>query len=258
MNYQRAIRVNARCNKRVILNFLFESYLYGENGGAKKRPSQQVCIFCAATDNTTSEHVLPRWVFDKDPHRFFNTPINGFSHKYYQTTVPACRICNNDLLGTLERRIGQLFLAHKQHQNFFNDEQRTDVIRWMEILDYKYQVFDLITRFRAIKGVGAIEYLSDFPLSVLDPKIDYSLKQVKRNLRQAIHRISMKFKGEKINSLVTFKTKNTSMHFFHKNNNCVFLELPKYGLALLYFYEKTFANEIAAKDAAMEVINQHY
>lgn len=258
MNYQQVIRVNARRNKRSITNFLVQNYLYRASGQAKTERVQPICIFCAATANITSEHVLPRWFFDKDPHRFFNTPINGLSHKYDQTTVPACSVCNNGLLSTLEKRILQLSLVHKQYQNFFKDEEKSDIIRWMEILDYKFQVFSLITKFRAIKGRGVIEYLSDFPVSVLDPNINYSPARVKRNLRQSLLRVSVKSKDEKLKSLITFQTRNTSMHFFHKGNDFLFLELPKYELALLYFCERVFENELEAKDAAMEVIGQHY
>ena len=73
--------------------------------------------------------------YDKNPHKFFNTTINGLSHKYNQKSISACAKCNNNLLSTLEQRILQLFLAHQQHQNFFNDEEKADIIRWLELHD---------------------------------------------------------------------------------------------------------------------------
>lgn len=258
MNYQQIIRTNARHNKQKIISSLEHHYLIRENGKARVKQSKTICLFCAAPNNITSEHVLSRWAFDKNPHKFFRTTINGLSHKYDQTSIPACAKCNNELLSTLEKLILQLFLAHQQHQNFFSDEEKADVIRWLELLDYKYQVFSLVTKFKAIKGKGVIEFLSDYSLSVLDPNIEYSPAKAMRNLRESLNRIVIKSKEQQYNSLVTFKTKNPGMHFFHKNNDFIFIELPKYNLALLYFYKRAFINELEAKDASMEVIKAHY
>ena len=258
MDAQQAIRVNGRNNKQAIIDFLEHYYLNRKNGMAESKPLQPICLFCASTIGITAEHVLPRWVFNKDADRTFNTRINGLSHKYSRTTIPACRTCNNNLLNALEKRVFQLFLAHQQHQNFFNREEKSDVIRWLELLDYKYQVFSLNTRFRALKGKVVIPFLSDYPLSVLDSNIEFSPVKVIRSLRAALGRIATKSKVKNLNSLVTFKTSNPDIHFFHKNNDFIFLELPKYKLALLYFYVQIFPNELEARDAAMEIIKQHY
>jgi hypothetical protein len=132
MNYQQTIRINARLNKRIIIGFLEHYYLNRENGRAKSKPKHQICLFCSKTAQITAEHVLPRWVFEKDAGRFFNTTINGLSHKYNQTTIPSCATCNNNLLSELERRILQLFSSHQDHQNFFTDKGKEDIIRWLE------------------------------------------------------------------------------------------------------------------------------
>ncbi len=252
------IRLNARLNRRIIIDYLQNNYLQRDNGKVKARPAKQICLFCSVTTNITQEHVLPRWVFDKDPNRFFNTKINGLSHKYNRTTIPACATCNNDLLSAVENRVLHLFQQHQQMQFFFTADESADVIRWLELLDYKYQVFSLMTKFRAVKGKGQIEFLTDYSLSVLDPNIDYSPAQVMYNLREALRRISIKSKEKMLNSLVTFKSKNPDFHFFHKNNDFLFLELPKYKLALLYFYKLTFPNVSEAHEAAQKVIKQHY
>lgn len=258
MNYQQIIRVNARRNKSVIISHLEHYYLNRQNAKARGKPLQPICLFCAASKHLTAEHVLPRWVFDRNPNRFFKTTINGLSHKYNQTTIPACDKCNNCLLSKVEKNVLQLFLAHKQHLNFFDNTEKANIILWLELLDYKYQVFSLVTRFRALKGKGKIDFLSDYPLSVLDPDIEYSPTKALRNLREALNRITIKSKAMKYNSLVTFNTKNPDMHFFHKNNDFIFIELPKYRLAFLYFYKRSFNSELEAKDYAMEIIKAHY
>lgn len=258
MDYQQTIRVNARLNKQRITSFLEHHYLFRENGKARARSIQLLCIFCGDSVNITKEHILPRWVFDRDPKKFFNSVINGLAHKYNETTVPACAKCNNNLLSMLEKQVFYLFSTQFRKQEFFKDEEKADVIRWLEILDYKYQVFSLVTRFRALKGKGTIPFLSDYPLSVLDSNVDYSPTKVMKNLRESIKRIAIKSKNSQLNSLVTFTTKNPDMHFFHKNNDFLFIELPEYNLALLHFYKRTFIDELQAKDAAMDIIKLHY
>jgi hypothetical protein len=258
MDYQQTIRVNARLKKQKIISHLEYHYLFRENGKAKLRPIQPLCLFCGDSINLTREHILPRWVFDKDSSKFFNSVINGLSHKYNGTTISACAKCNNDLLGKLEKQILYLFSTQYPKRKFFNDEEKADVIRWLELLDYKYQVFSLVTRFRVLKEKGSIPFLSDYSLSVLDQNVDFSPVKVMNNLRDSLKRISKKSKDTLINSLVTFTTKNRDMHFFHKNNDFLFIELPKYNLALVHFYKRTFVNELEAKDAAMDTIKLHY
>ena len=55
-----------------------------------------------------------------------------------------------------------------------------------------------------------------------------------------------------------FKTKNESFYFFHHLNDFIFLELPKFGIALFYFYSRKFENVEDAKNEAMEIIKRVY
>jgi hypothetical protein len=233
-------------------------YLKRRAGQTFVRPVQPICFLCGTKSNITQEHILPRWVFEKKPDRFFNTTINGLSHKYNQTTIPSCAVCNNNLLSILEKRIIQLLIQHGQTRSGFSIQESSDIIRWLELLDYKYQIFSLMMRFKAIKDKGVIEFLGDFSLSTLDPNIEYSPSKVLRNLRQALQRITVKSKDKMLNSLVLFKTKNPEMHFFHKNNDFLFLELPTFKLALVYFFTRSFENIFVAKEVALATIKQYY
>src|SRR5882757_10079174 len=103
MNIMQTIRTNARNNGIEIANHLQNHYMTRKEGRPKLRPVQEICSFCTANKDITNEHVLPRWVFGENPNHFFNTAINGLSHKYNQTTIPACQRCNNDLLGAFEK-----------------------------------------------------------------------------------------------------------------------------------------------------------
>jgi hypothetical protein len=57
---------------------------------------------------------------------------------------------------------------------------------------------------------------------------------------------------------VIFRTKNTSFYFFHGFNNFIFLELPKYQVAVFYFFNKVFETQKAAYEEAMKLIEEVY
>lgn len=113
MNEFQTIRTNARNNKKEIISFLENHYLIREDGKAKTRPAKSICIFCSTGQDITKEHVLPRWAFERHPDKTFQTMINGLSHKYNQTTLPACKKCNTHLLSKIESRVLELFSNHK-------------------------------------------------------------------------------------------------------------------------------------------------
>ena len=232
--------------------------LIRENGKAKARPVKPICLFCSSDQDITKEHILPRWAFERHPNKTFSTTINGLLHKYNQTTLSACKTCNNSLLSKIENRILKLFSNHNLPITFFEDNELLDIIRWIQILDYKFQVFSFITRFRAIAGHGDIPFLRNYSLSVLDPNIEYSPAKVIRNLRRSFNRITVRSKDKNLNSLVVFKTSNPDISFFHKNNDFLFLELPQHQIAIIYFYELIFPDVFTAHDHAMEVIKNHY
>jgi hypothetical protein len=252
------IRINARLNGKLIIKFLENNYLTRENGKAKLRPQKDICIFCNDSANITREHILPRWVFDNDSKAFFQTTINGLGHNYTQAVLPACATCNNNHLSKVEKEILRIFSSNCLPDKFFEGFELNNIICWMELLDFKFQVFSLITRFKVLRGKGEISFLSDYSLSVLDPNIEYSPTKAMSNLRKSLSRMTVKKKKNRLNSLVIFRTSNTNLHFFHKNNDYLFLELPKYRIAVLYFYEQIFENVYAARDAAMHVIKSHY
>lgn len=258
MDILQTIRTNVRTSGRAIISHLENHFLSRENGKARLKPIKPICLFCGTNQSITKEHILPRWAFEKHPDRTFKTTINGFSHKYNQTTIPACATCNNILLNELEKQVLQLFSTHNLPDEFFNNDELSVIIRWVELLDYKFQVFSLVTRFRAVAGQGDIPFLRDYSLSVLDPNIDYSPAKALGNLRRSLYRITIKGKDKNLNSLVVFKTSNPDISFFHKNNDYMFLELPKHKIAVLYFYELIFRDVFTARDSALEVIKKHY
>lgn len=87
---------------------------------------------------------------------------------------------------------------------------------------------------------------------------DYSPSKVLTEIRFTLLRISVKGKLGRINSLVIFKTKNKGDYFFHTLNEYIFFELPKYGLAIFYFYIRDFETNREAYVTAMEIIKKVY
>jgi len=41
-------------------------------------------------------------------------------------------------------------------------------------------------------------------------------------------------------------------------NECIFLDLPKYGIALFYFYNRIFDDNQEAYNEAMKIITEFY
>ena len=82
--------------------------------------------------------------------------------------------------------------------------------------------------------------------------------EILHELRHTLKRISIKSKVQNINSLVIFKSKNNSFHFFHSYNDFIFLELPRYSIAILYFYDRIFDSNKKAYDEAMKLIQKVY
>jgi hypothetical protein len=250
-----SLRTSLRRNSKPIIDNIIENHIQ-----RNKKPNvrSKICMFCSSTTNVTKEHVLPRWVFEKDPDKFFVTDVNGLGQTYNRTTIPACVNCNSDILNSLETFVSQLLDGIDVKKTPFSIEESENIIRWLEIIDYKFQILDVVRVFKTSKQAGHIPFLSDYPISVLRASMDYSPSKVIAEMRRSHKRITTKNKNQNINSLVTFKTSNKGFNFFHQMNDFIFLELPKKHVAFFYFYHKTFANEIIAHKEAMKIIKQFY
>ena len=55
------LRVNLRKHGLVIAKDVFHRF-----HPATKNPGNEICVFCNSTLKITKEHVLPKWVFEKD------------------------------------------------------------------------------------------------------------------------------------------------------------------------------------------------
>ena len=253
------LRKLIRAKSSEVISHLARNYIYRDsNGNAIKDVEPPICVFCAAIENITREHIIPRWVFNKNDKAFFYIGANGQSQSYNKSTVPVCARCNAELLNTLEKQI-QVILT-----DFYKDEMTLDfdslehVIRWLEVIDYKFQVMNIVKRFISPKNGKHIQFLKDYPISMLLPNRDWSPSKVISEVRWTLKRISIKAKDIDINSLVVFRTANTNNHFFHNLNEFIFIEIAKYEIALFYFYDRVFESIEEARDEAMAIIERVY
>jgi hypothetical protein len=252
----KSLRIAVRQNSSAIVNHVAQTNI-SLSGNKQKGKKKELCSFCSTDKEITKEHVLPRWTYEGCTTKFFITNVNGLSQTYNKTTVPACSTCNNEKLSSLEVYIKNLFSKINLDSGYFNREEMTNIIRWLEILDYKFQVLNARRKFITSKEKGFIPYLADFPLTVLRPNVESPSKAI-TEIRRSLKRLAVKSKDNGLNSLVVFKTTNKGFHFFHAMDDFIFLELPKYKLAIFYFYKRTFPTIKKAHAAAKKVIEKAY
>jgi hypothetical protein len=252
----RTLRINVRKNSKIIMDDVRVRHV--PNRSSKEKSKIEICVFCGTQANLTKEHVLPRWVFGKCSKEFFITDANKSEQTYNKTTVPACANCNNHLLAGIENYIIDLFKYTNIKEDFFDKNEIQNVIRWLEIIEYKFQILEIRRKFIRSKEIPHISYFRDIPISVMRENIDYSPYKALAEIRGSLNRLSKRDKSLKQNSLVIFTTKNKSFYFFHKMDDFIYLELPEFEIALFYFYHKIFNSSKEASEEAMNIIKSVY
>jgi hypothetical protein len=152
------LRLIARKKGKYVMNKLFEEYL---NRNFNKEITTS-CVLCGSEENMTKEHVLPKWVFENDPKRTFTTDVNQLPQKYIGTTLSMCSTCNTEILNTLELYIQRTLSEVDLKTKYYSSENWDNIIRWLETIDFKFQLMDITTKFRAHKEAGHIPFLADF------------------------------------------------------------------------------------------------
>lgn len=218
----------------------------------------QICIFCGETENLTREHVIPQWVYNRCTKRTFITTTNGSAQTYNKTTVPACKDCNSNILGSLERHLKHEFARVNVKPEGFSLETLELIIIWLESLEYKFQVLDLRRNLNRVKGAEYIPYIGKLPVSMFQGPIDTSPSKVFSNLRAALRVLSVKSKVQRLNSLCVLFTKNQDFHFFHSTNNFIFIELAEFNVAFFYFYKMEFESHESAISKAQDIVKNEY
>ena len=258
MTKAQRFRKTVRENVKHVIRYIDWNYVLRENDKAVQPSKQQICMFCGSGENITKEHIIPRWVFAKNTKAFFTVNLNGLDQTYNKAIIPACAQCNSELLNDLEKLVQNLFQNRDVATSPFEWDETQEIIRWLELIDYKFQVYNITRKFLVPKNSQKVDYLMDFPLYMLLPNKDYSPFQVLSAIRRSLKRLSVAKKYNHLNSLVVFKTSNKGFHFFHTIDEFIFLEFPQYQIALFYFFKQEFETTKAAHDGAMEIIAKVY
>lgn len=174
----------------------------------------ETCVFCRSSSNITKEHVMPKWLFKKDTHIKFISSVNRQTQTYNNSAISTCDICNNSILAHIESHI--IETVHRLDKSkVYYYEDLCNVIRWLEILDYKLQVFDCCRKY--IK-YGNSEYDPNWgvlPLAVLRHFYEFKPYKAYDHLRSSQRRITVKTKLDRTNSLVVLSNKLQHFVFFY-------------------------------------------
>lgn len=245
------LRLIARKHGKYVMNKLVDDYVTGLVT-KKIIPS---CILCGVEEDLTKEHVLPKWVFQSNAKHFFTTDVNQLSKAYIRATLPACRNCNSVLLNSIEQYIQKTLSQVDLQKRYYTPEEWENIIRWLEIIDFKFQVLDITSKFVAHKKAGYIPALADFSIAFMR---DMSVQSVTSKCRLALKRIATKDKSKRSNSLIVGRTIKKTFHYFHTSGQFLHLEIPTYDKAFFYFYEKEFKNDRTTKKEAIKIIKSVY
>lgn len=217
-----------------------------------------LCTFCGKEEDLTKEHVLPKWCFENDPERFFKTVINESKQTFIKTTIPACSTCNNETLSKVENHINNLFRNTDLNDNYYDYEELLDVIRWLEIIEYKFHILNFKRKFIRKQSDDFIPLFRNVPMSIMRSNIELSPCKAIAQLRRSQERIKRKDKESKYYSLVFWKSQNKQPLFFHTMDEHIFFEFPKYQLAMFYFFNKEFESNFHAEKEAKDIILKIY
>jgi len=253
-NSFKQLRRNFRLSGKAIVDHVKRNHFEPGNFAGE----DDICSFCGANIKLTKEHVLPKWCFQNDSARNFITEINGSTQTFIKTAIPACQVCNNETLSKVEKYILGFFNNTDLNYDYFEYNQSLNIIRWLELIDYKFHVLNFRRKYRKGKSHDFIPIFKDVPMSVMRLSIDLSPYKALSQLRKSRDRIIRKEKDSKYYSLVFWKSKNKDSLFFHSMNEYIFFEFPEFKMALFFFYNKEFNSNYEAEAEAKEIINDQY
>lgn len=238
------LRAKIKASQRLVMNKVISEH------GA------DICVLCGSENEITREHVIPQWAFEANQNKFLVNTKNNQSSSYIKTTIPACRVCNSELLGAFEDNLKRILL--EKNGGDLNQFEVDCIIWWLQYLGFKLQLMDLRSKFLRYKGKEYIPFLSDIPVAMFWGEIDTTPHKVFNTIRKSRRELIKKRKAKKSNSLLIFETSNESFHFFHKVDEFIFIEMPQVKKAFFFFFNKEFDDHNLAHAECMEIIKKVY
>ncbi len=214
----------------------------------------EICIFCKSTLNLTKEHVIPKWLFEKNVKSTFVSSVNRQTQSYNKAVVPACSNCNNTILAEIEKHIVRI-IGDMDRGSKLNIGDYSDIIRWLEILEYKLQVYDCRRKYIKYANSQYDTSWGTLPLSVMRHFMDFNPFLVLKYLRRAQRRITVKSKNDRLLSLVIFHTTKAHFNFFTQPDEYIYISFPMYNIAVFYFLREKFYDNREAYEEALYYID---
>jgi len=247
------LRVKLRHSSRKIIDNILDNHYDPENNAGLP----DICIFCGSSDTITKEHVIPKWVFESDPEMYFVTTSNQLNQTFNKSAVPACLKFNTTYLSYIERYT-QSIISRNDLDNSATHFELINLLRWMEIIEYKFHVLEFRRKYKASKKDGYEPILSNVPLTVWRRNIKYSPYKAVAELRKTQKDVTVKNKDSKFHSLVIFGLTDPGLHFIHSMNSFLFFSLPQYEKALFYFINEEFDDYSTATEEAKRILTHTY
>lgn len=248
------LRKNFRISGKTIIDHIKRNHFEPGNFAGEN----DICSFCGGNNKLTKEHVLPKWCFQNDPSINFETLINGTKQPFMKTVIPACPSCNNETLSKIEKYTLELFRSTDLNNEYYEYEQSLNVIRWLEIIDYKFHILNFRRKYLKGNSNEFIPLFKEVPMSVMRFNIDLSPYKALSQLRNSQSRIKKSSKDSKYYSLVFWKSKNTDTFFFHTMDEYIYFEFPEFKMAMFYFFKKEFKSNYEAEKEAKQIIISQY
>jgi hypothetical protein len=241
----KTLRVNLRKYGSEISEDVFERF-----HPATMNVGDEICVFCMSTSKLTKEHVIPKWLFEKEgKESVVFSSVNRRTQSYNKFVIPACSECNNTILAEIEKLIIKI-VENMEIDNRLTDDDLSNIIRWLEILDYKFQVYDCRRRYIKYGNSEYDPHWGDLPVSVMRHFIDMNPFKALDYIRRSQHRITVKSKSDRIDSLVIFWTTRPHLNFFSQPDEYVYVSFPMVKISMFYFLRKKFEDRNDAAEQA--------
>lgn len=182
----RALRVNLRKHRTTICEDVFRRF-----HPSTVSAGPEICVFCNSTSELTKEHVLPKWLFESDTEAQLISSVNRLTQTYNKAVVPCCAACNNEILADIERHIIKV-IKRVESAKVFEYDDLYDVVRWLEIIDYKAKVFDCGRKFLMFPNSKYDRDWGIFPIAMMRHFIDMNPFKAYDFLRSTQRRITIK------------------------------------------------------------------
>ncbi len=244
------LRVNFRKKGRIIAEDIFRRV-----HPAAPKNVKEICVFCNSTSNLTREHVLPQWLYENDLEISMISSVNKQTQTYHKAVVPTCSTCNNIALSNIEECIIRVIKKIESKVNYTQDDL-CNVIRWLEILDYKLQVYDCRRKYIKHGNSEYNRFWGEFSVATHRHFIEMNPFKAYNFLRQSQNRITVKRKHERIDSLLIFEPKIFDFSFFSLANEYIFINFPMFKIAIFYFLRKYHNGKEEALDKAYGIMGK--